>query len=188
VTTSLPPASVRRRMMVTGLTRAFALTVGLVLAYFALPLDHLGGVPFWLSLSVGLCLLAAAIVYQVRAILRSSRPAVRAVEALAGTVPLFILLFAATYFVLSETDPANFSTADLSRLDALYFTVTVFATVGFGDITATSETARALVTVQMILDLVVLGAVIRTFVGAVRIARQSSPQEGNGAAPQSRDG
>jgi len=173
-------------MLVAGLTRAFALTVGLVVLYFALPLNRLGGVPFWLTLTVGLCMLATVTVYQVRAILRAAHPAVRAVEALAATVPLFLLLFAGTYYALSQSDPANFNTAGLSRMDTLYFTVTVFATVGFGDITATSETGRVIVTVQMILDLIVIGAVIRAFLGAVRIARQ---QEGNNSARQpSQDG
>jgi voltage-gated potassium channel len=73
---------------------------------------------------------------------------------------------------MSQTDAANFSVPGLTRTDALYFTVTVFATVGFGDITAASQSARALVTAQMILDLIVLGAVIRVFIGAVRLARQ----------------
>jgi hypothetical protein len=36
----------------------------------------------------------------------------------------------------------------LTRTDALYFTVTVFSTVGFGDITAKTETARLVVTGQ----------------------------------------
>jgi hypothetical protein len=53
--------------------------------------------------------------------------------------------------------------------------VTTFATVGFGDITPASQFARGLVTVQMVLDLVVLGAVIRVFVSAVQLARQQSP-------------
>ena len=158
--------------------RALAVTIGLIVLYYVAPLDHLTGVPFWLSLTVGLLVLTVVAAHQVRAIIRSHRPAVRAIEAVAVTVPLFIILFAATYFLLSQTDPANFSEAGLTRTDTLYFTVTIFATVGFGDITATSQTARVLVTVQMILDLIVLGAVIRVFVGAVQFARQNPPQEG----------
>ena len=113
-----------------------------------------------------------------QSIIRSPHPAVRAIEAVAVTGPLFIILFAATYFLLSQTDAANFSEAGLTRIDAFYFTVTVFATVGFGDITATSQSARVLVTVQMILDLIVLGAVIRVFAGAVQLARGNPPQQG----------
>jgi len=39
-----------------------------------------------------------------------------------------------------------------------YFTVTVFSTVGFGDITAKTEAARLVVTGQMIVDLVASGS------------------------------
>jgi hypothetical protein len=64
----------------------------------------------------------------------------------------------------------------LTRTDALYFTVTVFSTVGFGDITAKTETARLVVTGQMIADLVILGLAIKIIVGAVRRGRQRQPQ------------
>ncbi len=50
--------------------------------------------------------------------------------------------------------------------------MTTFATVGFGDITPVSQFTRLLVTAQMILDLIILGAVIRLFLGAVQLARR----------------
>ena len=70
--------------------------------------------------------------------------------------------------LLAQDNPANFSPNTLTRTDTLYFTVTIFSTVGFGDITATSEAGRLIVTVQMVLDLLVLGLGIRLFLGAVR--------------------
>ncbi len=104
-------------------------------------------------------------------VLRSRYPGVRASEALATTVALFLLLFASTYFAMGRASEASFG-QHLNRSDSLYFTVTTFSTVGFGDITAVSQTARLVVTVQMILDLVALGLGIKLFTGAVRIARQ----------------
>ena len=107
----------------------------------------------------------------------------RAIEALAATVPLFLLLFAAAYFVMARTSPASFSDP-LTRTDALYFTVTIFSTVGFGDITAVSESARLVVTVQMILDLLILGLGIRVFVGAVQRGRQrAQPDSADPGSP-----
>ena len=50
---------------------------------------------------------------------------------------------------MAALSAGNFS-QPLNHTDALYFTVTVFATVGFGDITATTEAARLVVTGQMI--------------------------------------
>jgi voltage-gated potassium channel Kch len=118
-------------------------------------------------------------VFQVRATVGATHPALRAVEALATTIPLFLLLFSATYFVMSEAAPDNFNAHVLSRTDALYFAVTTFTTVGFGDIVATSQEARLLVTVQMVLDLIVLGAVFRVFFGAVQLARRTSGSGGS---------
>jgi voltage-gated potassium channel len=86
------------------------------------------------------------IAYQVWAILRAVHPGVRAVEALATTVLLFLLLFAATYFLMSHTSTNNFNVHALTRTDSIYFTVTVFATVGFGDISPASQAARLVVT------------------------------------------
>jgi voltage-gated potassium channel len=84
-------------------------------------------------------------------------PGLRAIEALATSVPLFLLLFASTYVVMATMSASNFG-GRLTHTDGLYFTVTVFSTVGFGDITAKTQAARLVVTGQMIADLVILGA------------------------------
>ena len=162
----------RRRRLALVLLRSSVIAAVLVAAYYLLPLDRLTGVPLGVSLAVGLLVLVAVAAYQVRAIARSRHPAIRAVEALSATAPLFLLLFAAGYFLMAEADGSNFNVHTLTRTDSLYFTVTVFATVGFGDINATSQAARVLVTVQMILDLLVLGLGIRVFTSAVQSGRK----------------
>ena len=166
------PAARRPRLIGLGLVRSLATAVVLVALYYLLPLDHIKNVP--LTLVAGILILLAASVWQVRATIAARYPALRAVEALAFTVPLFLLLFASVYFTMARTNPANFSTHPLTRTDVLYFTVSVFSTVGFGDITAVSQTARLVVTAQMLLDLLVLGLGIRVFVGAVQLARQQA--------------
>jgi len=45
-----------------------------------------------------------------------------------------LLLFASTNFLMERASAASF-TQPLTRTDALYFTVTVFSTVGFGLVT-----------------------------------------------------
>jgi voltage-gated potassium channel len=177
---TLPPAE-RRRRITWGLLRALAATAALVALYYLSPLNRIDSVPLGLSLAVALLVLLAVTIWQVYAITRAAYPALRATEALATTVPLFLLLYAATYFLMSQADPASFSADTLTRTDALYFTVTIFATVGFGDISATSQAARLLVTTQMILDLLILGLGIRAFVGAVRLARRNQRPDPNTA-------
>jgi voltage-gated potassium channel len=167
---SLPTAE-RRRLIAIGLLRALATTVLVVAAYYLLPLNNLAGISLGVTLAAGLLALTAVVAYQVRAIIRHPHSAVRAIEALAITVPVFLLLFAATYFMMEQANADNFNVDSLTRTDSLYFTVTVFATVGFGDIAATSQVARVAVIAQMILDLLVLGLVVKVFVGAVEIGR-----------------
>jgi len=170
-----PPPAQRRRMITRGLLRAFVVTAVLVALYYLAPLDRITRIPLWVSLTVALLALGALTAYGLRAVLRAAHPGVRAVEALATTAPLFLILFSAAYFVLARDSASNFNVHALTRTDALYFTITVFSSVGFGDIAATSQTARVLVMSQMILDLVVIGLVVRLFVGAVQHARSKDP-------------
>jgi voltage-gated potassium channel len=177
---ALTPAQ-RRRLITRGLLRALTGTVVLVALYFLLPLDRIDSVPLELALAVALLVLLGVSIWQVRAITRAAHPGVRAIGALAITAPLFLLLFAAAYFLMAQADPANFSTHTLTRTDALYLTITIFATVGFGDISATSQTARLLVSTQMILDLLVIGLGIKVFIGTAQHARQHQTPDPNPA-------
>ena len=65
-----------------------------------------------------------------------------------------------------QAQAASF-TQPMNKIDAVNFTVTVFSTVGFGDITAKTDVARTLVTIQMPFNLVVLGLVAKVIFGAV---------------------
>jgi voltage-gated potassium channel len=163
-------------MIVRGLLRALATTVALVALYYLLPLDHSTRCLAITTLVIGLVALIGLIAFQVRTIIVSPFPGLRAVEALATSIPLFLLLFASTYVVMGAI-AANSFNQPMTRTDALYFTVTVFATVGFGDITAKTETARLLVTGQMIVDLIILGIGARVILGAVQRGRQRQPHD-----------
>ena len=146
----------------------------LVALYYLLPLDHSSTPAAVTILLIGLAGFIALVAVQVRLITRSPFPGLRAVESLATSVPFFLLLFAATYVVLAALSASNFG-GHLSHTDGLYFTVTVFSTVGFGDITAKTQTARLVVTGQMIADLIILGLAIKIIVGAVQRGRQREP-------------
>jgi voltage-gated potassium channel len=86
---------------------------------------------------------------------------------------------------MSYADPTAFTGTPhpLDRPSALYFAVTVFSTVGFGDIAPHTDTARLVVTVQMLADLAVIAVVIRLIFGAVNRAvrgndRSADPEPG----------
>lgn len=168
-----PPPSpmIPRRYVVAAIARLVASTAGLVALYFVLPLNRASGGATLVLLAAGLAGFAVIVTVQVRAILHASYPGLRAVAGFGAAIPLFVLVFASTYLSMAAADLAAFS-EPLSHTDALYFTVTVFSTVGFGDITPRSEGARLVTTVQMIGGLVVLGLLARVVVGAVQTTRQ----------------
>jgi voltage-gated potassium channel len=164
---------------VVTLLGALASTAGLVALYYLIPLDPSSiGVTLG-QLTVGLLALVGLVVWQIRSISKATYPAL---GALATSVPLFLLLFAGTYYVMGGVSEANFS-EPLTRTDALYFTVTVFATVGFGDITATAEGTRILVMGQMIAGVVIIGLGARVIVDAVKRGQARQPGQASDAAP-----
>ena len=163
----------RRWLLISlGLIRGAVTAAIMVALYYVLPLDQGSQSAIFIAFAVGMLLLLGTLAWQVRAIVRATYPALRAPQALATTVPLFLLVFAATYFTLSFNDPNTFS-EPLSRSGALYFAITVFSTVGFGDITPETDAVRLFVAAQMLLDLVVLGVGIKVILAAVQRGRES---------------
>jgi hypothetical protein len=167
--TKLEPASYRR--IAGALARVLISATVVVAAYFVLPLDRLNAATAVFALVVAVVLFAVLSVIEVRTIVAASFPGLRALEALGTLVPLLLVIFAAVYYSIGDDDPAAFSES-MSRLDALYFTLTTFATVGFGDITSVSPQARTVTMIQMIVNLVVIGLGVRVVVGAIDYGRR----------------
>ncbi len=154
----------RVHLVTTGL-RAVGTAALLLVLYYLLPIEHRAHQEVALRLAVALALFVAVLVNEVRLIAGHDRPMLRAAVAMATIIPLFLVLFAWIYLTMSHSQPATFG-GQLSRTSALYFTVSVFSTVGFGDITAKTDPARLVVTVQMLADLAVVAVVIRLILGA----------------------
>lgn len=110
--------------------------------------------------------------FQLRGIRRSQHPDVRATEAMISTAFLFLAMFATIYTVISVDNPSSF-TEPLTSFTGLYLAITILSTVGFGDITPVSVTARSVVMFQMALGLVYLGLVVRVFAGAVKSRKKT---------------
>jgi voltage-gated potassium channel len=124
---------------------------------------------------VALVAFAFLVGFEVRSVLRATYPALRALEVIALLAPVFLVLFSTTYLRMSQTNEHTFN-VPLDHINALYFTVVTFATVGFGDIVAKTDSARLLVTIQILLDLAFIGLVVRLLFGAVqrRLGRPTS--------------
>lgn len=146
-----------------------AVPAGLVLlmtGYFTLPLDKLGPhrpVLSWIVFGSALTILAALMLRQIWHVMTASdqgRPGIRILL----LIELSLVIFASGYLDLAR-QPGAFANLH-TRVDSLYFTVVTLATVGYGDITASGQTARVVVLVQILYNFVFLTA------GASAISRQ----------------
>lgn len=167
------PTPPRRVLVRFGLHTALSVAAMVVL-YLVLPVDRLGASGI-VELVGGILGVAVVVTLQLRSIVRADFPGLRAAQVVATTIPLFVFVFAFVYLSLAHHGHDAF-TERMDRLSAIYFTVTTLTTTGFGDITARSDTARAVVTVQMLLDLVLIGVVARLVLRAAQqgIARRRS--------------
>lgn len=165
----------------------------LVTAYYNLPLEEHNTAGALALLVGGLLGILLVFAWQVWAIMRSPYPRLKAMEALAVTVALFLVVFADAYYLMERATPGTFN-QPLTRTDALYFTLTTFSTVGFGDIVALSETGRVVTMLQMTGGLLLLGGAVRVLAGAVQegLRRQqreppAGPGPGTGSTTRDRE-
>lgn len=108
---------------------------------------------------------------QLAGVYKARFPTLRAVEALVLVAAMFLAMFSMIYVLISLNDPKAF-TEVLYPFNSYYFSLTVLATVGFGDITPVTTLARSVTMVQMALDLVFVAVLIRVIGGAARRALQ----------------
>ena len=166
----------RRRVVLQAGLRVAATWVLLVAGYYYIPPLHKNsGAGEIITLGIGVLLVTVIVLDQARRVLDAELPGLRAAEALAVVAPIFLLLFSTLYLSLSNTSAAMFS-QKLDHSSALYFTITVFSTVGFGDIVPATDSARLIVSAQMIIDLVIIGVVVRLLVNAAKMGLERAHQ------------
>lgn len=163
----LTPAE-RRRALAAALLRFVAIFAAVIGAYYLLPLgggsSHFEAV---IRLAVGAVMFIAIMAWEVRRILAADLPELRAVDAIALAVPIFLTTHAAAYVTLSALSPGSF-TQPINRTGGLYFSIVTFGTVGYGDIAPVTDLARILVSSQVLGDLVFIALVLRVVASAAR--------------------
>lgn len=85
---------------------------------------------------------------------------------------LALLVFALIYFLMHVHNPAQFAGLD-TRLDALYFSMVTTATVGYGDVHAVSQAARAVVTAQIAFNLVFVAGIVALVQTQIRMRSEA---------------
>lgn len=118
-------------------------------------------------IGAGIIAFAAVLGFLLGRLKRARVPEVRAVEAVMVLISWYLLIFAGLYWTMTQVNAGAFSES-LDKYSALYFTITIFSTVGFGDITPETSTAQMVVSVQMLLNLIVLGVTIKLLINAAK--------------------
>ena len=157
----------RRRVTIGLLLRITLSWVVLFGLYFAAPFDGTTTGDEIARLVVCGVVFVAFSWWQFRSILRQRVPQARAIAAVGALAALLIVLFSSVYLSLSSHDVATFS-EPLNHVKAMYFTITTLTSVGYGDITPRTDPVRVLVSVQMIVNLILLGGMVRLLSLAAR--------------------
>ena len=149
--------------------RSAAVTIALVAAatavYYAIPVPGAMSEGWWaVMFFLGAAVLGALIFAAIRRLLRAGENA---------RIRGLILLLTLTVLFFSWADesvaalPGQF--AELTtKTDSLYFNISTLATVGIGDVHPVGQLARAAVTVQIVFNLVFLGAAVSLITGYFR--------------------
>jgi voltage-gated potassium channel len=167
--TNVLPARLSRRMIALALLRSAGVVTSTLIVYALIPIREQTALAIGASAVLGLVVVAVVFVRQVRRISSAASPISAALEALALVLGMFVSLFAFVYASLDALALDSF-TQPVDKVAAVYFSVAVLATVGFGDVAAVSDMARILVTIQMVLDLVLIGAAVKVLGASARRA------------------
>lgn len=149
-----------RRAVGTGL-----LMVAATVVYYLVPVPHRMRETWWaVMFGAGVLVLAALIVLAVRRLLRTG-----VVTRIRGL--LLVLTVTVLFFSWADESVARLPDQFVSlttKTDALYFNISTLATVGFGDVHASGQLARAAVTLQIIFNLVIIGTAVGMISGLVQ--------------------
>ena len=142
---------------------------GLVVVFLVVPVNK---ERWWLGIVIGLLIIVGSVPLTVKRINRvgtSHEPYLEAGLAVVMMIALIVIGFASIYAALSRHGEEF--TDIHTKLDAVYFTITTLATVGYGDIAPTGQVARAVAIIQMVVDILVIGVAARL---AMRVAARET--------------
>ena len=137
-----------------------------LLLFFAVPV-HSGQTAGRLMIDLALSALAVGVVSAV--IVREAKRHLSGESGRTGfqlvlLLEIVLLVFALAYYTVATNTAGQFDGLG-TRIDALYFTMSTMATVGFGDVHAKGQFARALVTAHLVFNIAFVagvGALVRS--------------------------
>jgi hypothetical protein len=124
--------------------------------YFIVPTDNRHGIgPLVLRALTTLAGLVLAALLILRQVQRQLDEEEAPLNGLLTALVTGVLFFALADYLVAVNAPGEFAGLD-TRIDALYFALSTLATVGFGDVHAQGQLARALLCVQMLFNAAVV--------------------------------
>lgn len=152
--------------------RSIAILACALLAFYGFPVrlsfvfhrDALGLVLF----VVGTVGLAWLVLQQIRRLVTGRETGNRAYGVL-SVLYIVVVFFALSYYLIELNAPDQFDGLE-TRTDALYYAIVTLGTVGYGDIHAAGQLARLATMVQIVFDLLLIGALFA--VASAQLARR----------------
>lgn len=152
----------RRESLWVHVVRSLAVLVCVLLIFYGVPeslaVDSRGEVVGVVLFLAGLVGLAWLVVVQIRRAGVESDVRGRFMGVLT-VVYLVVGFFALVYYFIESRQPGQFVGLE-TRTDSLYYTVVTLGTVGFGDVHAVGQLARITTIVQIVFDVVLIGALL----------------------------
>jgi len=148
-----------------------ALVTLILLAYFLMPVEadvRPGNVYRALGVLLLLGLVAVGMTRMLRLQIQDEQ---RRAEGLVLGIMIVVVVFAFVFYTLEVHQPGEVAGLR-TRLDALYFAVSTLSTIGYGDIHAVGQAARALVIVQVLFDFVFVAAAASLLAQHLRTAAE----------------
>lgn len=162
-----------------GTAQMLAVAAAVTAGYYLLPSGTLPA-GWWIGLFAGgLVVLAAVIVMLINRMLAAGAQA--RIQGIFAVLCAAVVFFAEAYYLLAAL-PGQFGGLR-TRTDSLYFAVSTLATVGYGDVHAAGQLARAAVTLQIVFDLVFLAAAATALVAPIRLRAAHRARQENGPQP-----
>ncbi|WP_116951114.1 potassium channel family protein [Jiangella endophytica] len=145
-----------------------------ILVYYTLPLGPPDAPPEIVGATAFVAGVAGLIwltLHEVRRFAAHLDQAKARVSGLLTVLYVVVVFFALAYYLMERNDPDQFAGLE-TRTDALYFAIVTLGTVGYGDVHAAGQEARIAAMVQIVFDLVVIGALFA--VASSQIAHRMS--------------
>lgn len=161
--------------------RLAAVLTLLITLYFVLPVSQEDRGSVWLRVLVSVLVLvslAVAVVAQVR--MAADDPA-RHIDGLVTVIFVVWLIFSLAFYLMAHHQPDQVAGLH-TRLDGLYFAASTMLTIGYGDVHATGQVARALILVQLLFDAVFVGIAVSMLSARLRDRAAQVAARGEGQA------